>query len=369
MQIAERVFVRALPRSQLIVAGAATVALVLAGAVLIAPLTGGSAAAPAQIEPQRSVVWVGYPNEVTPHSIRISSLSVGAPVTDAFQIQYAGGNFTLQYQKNASLPATISYALTFRSLVEWNDTNGNGVIDNETILQTFPLGGTAFGSIPIHHAQAALLGGGVVHFFTITSNSGDIVLNLTIAERLYPVSPQETLTPMEAKLTIELNHTLMFAGAHLALDIGVQSSSPPQYEETSWDDQHNFSAGDHQIEMSNDSESNPRAVFFAWSSEASVNGHVVPVSLTGPVGDDSLSGYYDMYLAYPSAGVLLPGSVVRIVHDPVMGVVSAAYASLPGKSTNGGLQSDTLLYGVTLALVAGLVLASVVIVHRRRRTE
>ena len=356
-------------RFLLVGVGAAACALVLAGALLLAALANGSPTVPAQVAPQRSIVWVGYPNEQTPHAIRISSLSVGAPLTDAFQVQYAGGNFTLQYQTNASMPPTISYGLTLRSLVEWNDTNGNGIIDNETILQSFPLGATAFGSIPIRHAQAAIPGGGVVHFFTITSNSGEITLNLTIAERLYPVSAEQTLTPMEAKLTVEVNHTLLFGGARLALDVGVETSSPPRFQETSWDDEHNFSAGDSEIEMTNTSGSSPSAVFFAWSTQASVNGRPEPVTLTGPVGDDSLSGYYDMYLAYPSAGDLLPGSVVHIVHDPVMGVVSASYASLPSHPANGGLQSDTILYGVSLTLVAGLVLASVIVVRRRRRTE
>lgn len=358
-----------LTRSRLLVAGAAACAMLLAGVTLLAPLALGTAVAPAQIAPQRTVVWVGYPNEDNPHSIRISSLSVGAPVTDAFQIQYAGGNFTLQYQKNASLPATITYGLTLRSLVEWNDTNGSGIIDNATILQTFPLGGTAFGSIPIRHAQVASSGGGVVHFFTITSNNGDIVLNLTISERLWAIDARQTLTPMEAKLTIEVNHTLLFAGAHLALDVGVESASPPLFRETSWDDEHNFSVGDSEIEMANTTGPNPSAVFFAWSTEASVDGHPQPVTLTGPASDDSLSGYYDMYLAYPPGGDLLPGSVVHVVHDPVMGVVSASYASLPSKPAIGGLQSDTFLYGVSLALVAGLILASVVVVRRRRRTE
>ncbi len=358
------------PRSHLFFATAATCALVLAGAMLVVPLTNAEAvgAAP-QAMAQRSIVWVGYPSQSSPHAIRISSLSVGAPVTDAFQIQYAGGNFTLEYQKNASFPPTNTYALTLRNLVEWNDTNGNGLIDNETILQTFPLGGTAFGSVPIRHAQATIPGGGAVHFFTITSNNGEIMLNLTLSERFYPINAEETLTPMEAKLTIEIDHPLLIAGAHVALEVGVQTSAAPRLEETSWDDEHNFSVGDHQIEMTNDSGPDPSAVVFAWSTEANVNGHQVPVSLTGPYGDESVSDYYDMYLAYPSEGDLLAGTVVHVVHDPMIGVVSAAYASLANLHPTQGLQSDTTLYSVTLALVAGLVLASVVLVRRRRRAE
>lgn len=339
-------------------------AVVILAAGLTVALASSQGAAPSAASAQRSVVWVGIPSEASPHAIRISSESVNTPVTDAFQITYGQGTFTLDYQRNAAQPATSHIAVTIQSIIEWNDTNADGKVTAEEILATEPLGATGFGNIPIQHRLVLSPDGGETNSFVISSNNAEVRLNLTISERFVPLG-DETLTPMEAKLSIEIDHTVVHPGAKLGLQIGMQASGTVRLDEMSWDDLHEFSHGDEALNVTNISGGLPSSVFFAWQTQALVNGAMHPVTSTGPETNDTNPGTYELYLAY---GGVLPssGTVLHVVHDPNLGVVSAAYASLAGVKGPFVLQGDYAVYAVAAAVAAGIVVGSIVLTRRRR---
>ncbi len=355
------------PPSRVVAAAAASAALILAAGMALA-VSGFDMHSEATQVVQRQVVWVGSPSQTTPRAIRISSESVGAPSPDAFQITYADGSFLLEYQRHVDAPATSAFNLTVRSLLEWNDTNANGVLDDATGEMEFPLADAGFGNQPIRHSAGLTPDGGDIQSFVIVSDNREVSLNLTIAERIIQVSPVQRLTPMEAKLSIEIQHHLVHPGWQVGLEIGIQTPDRVRLENTSWDDDHAFSQDDRSLSLTNASMAETSSTFFAWSNTSTVNGVTRPVMVEGPHANESTPGYYDMVLAYPDDSVPL-GADVHVVHDPTLGVVSGAYESLPILPiVNPNLQGDVALYAASLVLVAGLVSATILLAGRRRRT-
>src|SRR5207247_158010 len=64
----------------------------------------------------------------------------------------------------------------------------------------------------------------------------------------------------------------------------------------------------------------PATVFFSWSKSAIADGLEIPVSYSNFSTGDPNS--YEVHLGYPLTGARSP---VRLVHDPVLAVDSAAY--------------------------------------------
>lgn len=324
-------------------------------------------AAPLANPIHRTVVWGGFPPPTdSPRGFWVSSTSVNTPVPDSFQISYNQGTFVLDYQKENSSYTAARIAVTFDALVEWNDTAGTGEIENDSILATVPLGATGFGNVPVEHSVANLSDGGEIHSFRIASNNGEVVLNLTIAERFVPLSATKILTPMEAELSVEINHVVIHPDARIGLLLSVQTPGTVQLQNTSWDDDHEFSQAEHSMNVTSASHGSTSSVFFSWMTQANVNGRPENVTATGYQAGQSSPGTWDLYLAY-GGDRLASGAPVRVVHDPNLGVVSAAYDSFVPITPP--LHADYLVYAVTAGSLGALVVGSVVLAARRRRTK
>lgn len=314
---------------------------------------------------QRTLVWGPFPPPSTsPRAFWVSSTSVGTPTPDAFQISYNQGTFSLDYQRENASYTAAHIAVTVDALVEWNDTLGTGAIENDSILNSIPLGSTGFGNLPVQHSVAFTQDGGEIHSFRISSNNGEVVLNLTIAERFIPLSATKILTPMEAELGVEIAHTIVAPNARIGLLLTVQTQGTLTFEGTSWDDEHEFSSGDHSVNVTAVSHGAMSSVFFSWQTQAKVNGVLQNVTATGREANDTVPGTWDLYLAYGGGG-MSPGTPVRVDHDPNLGVVSVAYGSIVPVPPP--LQGDYVVYAVTAGAVGALVLGSVVLATRGRR--
>ncbi len=346
-----------------------TVILLAAFSAAVAASTGPSPAAasnpPAGL--RRNVVWYGVP-QAAPRSFHVESTSVNTTVQDEFQITYVDGNFTLVYQRIAGGPITTQYTMSVSGLVEWNDTSGDGQFEEGAPMVAYtPLGPSAFAGTLVVHNATTLPDGVQVNTFEIQSKKGDVKVNLTIADGFVALPSGQNLTPMEAKLTLEVNHTMVRPDTRLSLQLAMSTDQKVTLENQSWDDLNDFSTDDRALNVTNDAGPSASSAFFAWSNRASVNsvaGNVVPA---GPFTNET-TGDYDLYLTYPQQA---PGSLhVTIVHDPMMGVVSAAYLSAlhPGPGPVLPFQGDAILYVVSLAAIAGLVAGTAFLVRRRRRS-
>src|SRR5207249_4944673 len=104
----------------------------------------------------------------------------------------------------------------------------------------------------------------------------------------------------------------------------------------------------------------PATVFFSWSKSAIADGLEIPVSYSNFSTGDPNS--YEVYLGYPLTGARSP---VRLVHDPVLGVDSAAYKGVVTRPPE--LQGDLVLYAGSLAAAVILVALTLVVADRRRK--
>ena len=357
--------------SAVLSASLATLLLVASASVGVQAMAAsghGDASLSVADQARRSVVWIDYPAN-SPAAFRIDSASVNAPVQDDFQITYNHGSFSLDYEQKAGGPVTSQFTVTVAGLVEWVPS-GDGQFSDGTVIAYTSLGASAFGKVPIVHNQTTAPDGVVVHAFLVQSNTMDITVNLTISEGFVTLPSGSTLTPMEAELTFQLNHLMNRTGTRLSLQLSLTSTTPGQQfilANRSWDDEHAFSQDERAVNVTNDSGSIPSSAWFAWSNHAEVNGQSSPVDVAGPEVNETTGGY-DLYLSYPRVVAGTNPDQMDIVHDPSLGVVSAAYQSiLEHPSTPTGIQPDIPLYAATMAAMAALVAGTVLLARRQRR--
>ncbi len=351
-------------------AGIATLLLLASAVVVQAAVGSGHPVSTTSVEDQarRNVVWIDYPSN-SPAAFRIDSASINAPVNDDFQITYNHGSFSLDYERVAGGPVTSEFTVTVVGLVEWVPS-GDGSFSDGTVVAYTPMGAPAFGKLPVVHTQLTMPGGIVVHSFVVQSNDQGLTMNLTISEGFVTLASGATLTPMEAELTFHLNHLMNRTGTQLSLQLSLTTSTAGQQfnlANQSWDDEHQFSQDERAVNVTNNAETPASSVWFAWSNHADVNGQRATVGVTGPEYNDTTGGY-DLYLSYPRiAGGMNPDEM-SIVHDPSLGVVSAAYDSIVSAPPNpSGIQPDIPLYLGTVGAMVALVAGTILLARRQRR--
>lgn len=195
-------------------------------------------------------------------------------------------------------------------------------------------------------------------------------MNLTIAQGFVTLPSGSTLTPMEAELTFKLTHLMNRTDTRLSIQLSLTTTTPGQnfsFANQSWDEEHQFAPDESSVDVTNSSAQPASTAWFAWSDHAEVNGQVTQVDATGPEINDTTGGY-DLYLSYPR---VLAGSnpdQVDIIHDPSLGVVSAAYQSIVNAPpVTPPIQPDVVLYAGTAGAMAVLVAGTVLIARRQRR--
>jgi len=188
----------------------------------------------------------------------------------------------------------------------------------------------------------------------------NMTLNVTVAERFIRLSNHRVLTPMEVKLDLTVDRVTVSPGASLGLDVRINTTKRLEYGNRSWDDVNAFADGEAGINVTGGPEASPATVFFSWSKSAIADGLEIPVSYSNFSTGDPNS--YEVYLGYPLTGARFP---VRLVHDPVLGVDSAAYKGVVTRPPE--LQGDLVVYAGSLAAAVILVALTVILADRRRK--
>src|SRR6266581_488108 len=289
----------------------------------------------------------------------IRSRLASAPYQDQFEVSYQAGTFFVTYERARG--SDSSYQLELRNLVEWVDRNRNNRIDpGETVGVGTTLGTSAFANAPVTKAQVESADGGHVTELSVRSTTVNMTLNVTVAERFIRLSNNRVLTPMEVKLDLTVNRVTVSPGASLGLDVRINTTKRLEYGNRSWDDVNEFAQGEAGINVTGGPAASPATVFFSWSKSAVADGLEIPVSYSNFSTGDLNS--YEVYLAYPLTGARSP---VTLVHDPVLGVDSAAYEGVVTRPPE--LQGDLVLYAGSLAAAVILVALTLVVADRRRK--
>ncbi|OGS61097.1 MAG: hypothetical protein A3K59_04380 [Euryarchaeota archaeon RBG_19FT_COMBO_69_17] len=304
---------------------------------------------------------------IAPRNLFLSSNSVGAPADDRFRLTYEQGAFDLTYFREDTGGYAGSFTAKFDRLFEWADADGNGLILDDEIVSDWSLGGSAFENLTMSHREATSADGGFVHTFELRSTwrpGTDAFLVLTAAQRFLRLGPDRILTPMEVKMDLHLNHTFEVPGSRVGIALRVESSdeSAMDFEHDSWDARRGFSSDESWINIT--SGARPSTMFFSWANNATADGVEGPLVVRSTHWSELPEEGYELLLAFPEG---LDADLVRIVHDPTLGVVSAAYEGILLLPPPPDLQGDALLYGVSLVAMAALVGTTVLLAGRRRR--
>ncbi len=339
-------------------AASAAVALLLASTLAVADgndADGDGVPDSLEAATQRTVAATASGDE-----FNISSRLGDGRIEDAFEVSYKAGTFEVWYERTGGQIG--SYELQIRNLVEWMDTNGNGRIDAaDQVYASTVLGGDAFGNVPILRSNTSNADGGRVYNFVIRSTGGEVTLNVTVAQRFMRLSPNRVLTPMEVKMDIMIDHTITHPGASVGLEMRMDTDGSVQSDERSWDDTNGFAKDEGSLSIARGPAGESTTVFFGWSKTATANGVTIPVSLTSAALDPES---YDVYFAYPMES---PQTRVAIVHDPTLGVDSAAYRDILAQTPE--LRGDLPLYAGSVAVVALLVTLTIFVAGRRKKRE
>ena len=121
-----------------------------------------------------------------------------------------------------------------------------------------------------------------------------------------------------------------------------------------------FAESEAGINVTGGPETSPATVFFSWSKSAFADGREIPVTYSNVSSGDPNS--YKLYLAYPMSAAQ---SQVKLVHDPVLGVDSAAYKGIVTRPPE--LQGDLVLYAGSLVGAVVLVAFTLLVADRRRK--
>ena len=340
-------------------AAGAAMALLFASTLAVADGTdsdGDGVPDATEIETQRSVATA-----VAGDEMNISSRLVSAPLEDQFQVSFKAGTFDVSYNRPGG--GSSGYELELRNLVEWVDTNRDGRLNGTEIVNATSLGTAAFADVRILHNETTEADGGRVFHFLIPSRTGEVTLALTVAQRFVRYSSTRVLTPMEVKMDITVNHTMIHAGASLGIEMRMNTFDRFEYGPVSWDDEHGFATDEGAVNVTRGPADGSATVFFSWANTAVANGLQIPVNVSSFPREP---GSYEVYLAYP-LGASSAASSVLVVHDPTLGVESSVYQQILQKPAPP--RGDSTLYAISLAGMGALVGASIVFAKRRRKRE
>jgi hypothetical protein len=289
----------------------------------------------------------------------VSSHLGGSAVQDQFEFWYWPGHFGVYYGVQDG--ASITYNLELRNLLEWKDANYNGRMDNAEILRTTPLGAAAFSGVGVGRSEWRDSDGGHVYNFAVSSRDRQVSMNVTIAQRFTRLDSL-TLTPMEARMDLQIQPVLSYQDSGVALEFLFETSpgNSVVVENRSWDEQQQFAPSEHALNVTGSAHGRSASAFFSWANEPVVSGQSTTIGYAYQRLD---SKSYNLTLAYPPAGL----QAITVAHQMAFGIRSVAFDSIEGAPPpTPALQPDLFLFAGTFAGVAGLVALTVVLSSRRR---
>lgn len=281
-------------------------------------------------------------------------------VQDQFEFSYWPGHFGVWYGVKDG--PSVNYSVELSNLFEWVDEDGDNRLSAGEIRQGSPLGSTGFTGSAVDPSEQRDADAGRALTFTIDSQDRQVSMIIKVAQR-FTRFQDVTLTPMEARMEIQINRVLSDPSARVGLEFRLRASSDAQVrvENRSWDEMKQWAPSERAINVTQSEGGRSASAFFTWATSAVVS------ALPGTVTHTSQFlawNDYRLYFAYPPGTSQVPLSVV---HQTAFGVRSAAFDSreavtlLPPE-----VQGDLFLFTASFAAVAGVVALTAFRSNRRR---
>jgi hypothetical protein len=280
-------------------------------------------------------------------------------VRDHFEFSYWKGHFGILYEVDDG--PSVAYDLELRSLLEWRDLDENGRIEEAEILRRVPLGSSAFGGANVTSSPQKDTDGGRVFNFAMDSRDGRVSLNVAVAQR-YTRLDDVTLTPMEARMDLQMNPVLSYPGASVGLELLLETSRPDvRFEDHNWERTVVPRHSERAIIVTGTDDSRSASAFFSWANDAVVSEQTTTVTYSS---QELGPNQYSLFFPYLGGGQMASPAVG---HQMAFGVLSVAHDAREGSTPLAPLlQGDLFLFTTTLAAMAGLVGLTMFLSSRRR---
>ncbi len=272
------------------------------------------------------------------------SIEIEFKVTDEPEIK-------VEYEsENGSNEIELSFKVKFYSLIEYNDTNLDGIFNEseDDLVQELRLDTSHVEYLPISYSTE-LIGNTTIHIINAITTDGVFSLQFFIAEEFALVNGS-LITPTEMKIDIGINDfPFINETSDLALKLRLEAEVEYENDEETEDEEGERATSEAEVEVT----MNGFTGFFSWSENVLVDGNVMQVKAS-PVDDDHDSdfGEQKIYLNYPRGN--------KILHDPKIGVAGILQVA--------GVPLGTGTPGFEAIIVAFTIfIASVITIYRHRR--
>jgi hypothetical protein len=303
-------------------------------------------------------------DDENPYGIEIETvLRTGSQIDEIeFELTNTSDGFSVETeyeQETGSNEFELSFKITFVSIIEYNDTNGDGMYNdsNDQFVKELKLDDfqpTIYNNITIPQTTNNL------HYFIVNTTDGNFTAHIFIAEEFCRVNGT-LLTPNQIKLDIEIsNFSYDQSDSLLALNTTLKSEEEYEEDDDTEDEQRGYSENEEWL-ITN---ANDTTGYFSWNKSANVDGKIKNVI----IGNRTNMGEYErLYINYPNG--------THIYHDPKIGI---AWILKPIPLSNGGSGGGSssaksampilnIIYILALVLIIGASIAATSIYHYQRK--
>jgi hypothetical protein len=294
---------------------------------------------------------------VTPTNAEIESQLESGGTEDSFKIEVevgaSGAKFKVEFETESTTNVTErEFEVSFSELVEYNDTNDNGVYDDSVdgVVQTLEL--DSFDPIVYTLANVS---GIPVHIFDVMTTDG------VFGARIYATGDfadinGSVIAPTQVKIDVMINNFIFTdVNTSLALKVELEAAVETSLDAETEDEAEGRASDEAAIDFLMTDVNG----FFSWKESAEIDGitHMVNSSI-----HETSATEQEIYLNYPQGD--------EIIHDPKIGFENLLLASTTptsGTSPTGGI-IDILAdnFVPIIAIVGAIAVIGVIVIAKRR---
>ncbi|MFW9987277.1 MAG: hypothetical protein ACFFC3_01325 [Candidatus Odinarchaeota archaeon] len=241
----------------------------------------------------------------------------------------------LKYKSNLESDWELEFGVLFRSIIEFNDTNQNGIFDPQIdhTIQTFRLNNfksAVYESSDISEESS-------LHYFKIQTINNIFTAHIYFVEEFVYIE-ESLINPTEAKIQIEIkNFEFIGENSLLALYTRLEHEGDFEIQEETYDEKQGYAEKESGITLN----TNDFTGYFTWKDYAIINDDFKSINANEIFEDEHHEYSKGLFIIYPKGE--------HIYHDPKIGIENLL---IPLE------KPDSLIPLIVLVSVIGAVVAS-----------
>ena len=241
---------------------------------------------------KREIDIVTEANEITIESIRKSDKKKDLISTNIVYDE-EGLRFQIGYKPTLESDFLLLFGISFRELIEFNDTDLNGIYNPEVdqTIQNFSIGEFS----PHIYENSTYPSGSVLHHFQIQTENNTFTAHIYFSEE-FTLIENALILPTQARINIEIsNFTYNNCNSQLALYTRLISEADYQIQEHTEDEKHNYAENEEGAITTIEK----YVGFFTWNNIAKVDNVSKSVNTSEIMPDPLEENAKKIYINYP----------------------------------------------------------------------